>query len=245
MIIAEEHAAFARQLLDGMFYDLPKQRRMLAVSIIPKYTLVAPLDLLALDDVIRRGLAPLGSLRYDDRFKGTSFANTANEWDNEKVVGIRSVIEIKPSGNLFAAELLHEIELGGIEPRAIEPSREAKIPFYVHEEKFYRAIAEYTRCLASHCQIPQPSFCSISLLNAAGAQFGTTDWWVFKAPSRLVASEIHPPAIEIPSDVSSLDYNAAISRVARLLRPAFDQIWKEAGLPYDPYFDDDGDFMWR
>jgi hypothetical protein len=150
-------------------------------------------------------------------------------------VGVRSVVEIKTSGSVYAAELLHEVQLNG----------EATIPFYVHEEKFYRAIAEYMRCLAIHCQIPQPSYCSISLLNGAGALFGTTDWWVFKSPDRLVVNEIHPPAIEIPSDLSSLDYNAAIARTARLLRPAFDQIWREAGLRFDPYFDDDGEFLWR
>jgi hypothetical protein len=236
MLIAEEHASFTRQLLDGLFYDLPRQRRMLAVSIIPKLALIEPLALAPLEGVLRRGLAPLGSQRYDDRHVGASFANIASEWDNEKPVGVRSVIEIKPSGSVYAAELLHEIELKG------KPT----IPFYVHEEQFFRSMAEYARCLAIHCQISQPSFyCSISLLNAAGALFGTTDWWVFNAPRRLAANEIHSPAIEIPSDLSLLDYNAAIARTARLLRPAFNQIWLEAGLPFDPYFNDDGNFMWR
>jgi hypothetical protein len=236
MLIAEEHAAFERQLLDGMFYDLPKQRRMLAVSIIPKLALAEPLALPPLEGALKRGLAPLGSQRYDDRSIGTSFANISREWDNEKPVGVRSVIEIKPSGSVFAAELLHEMELDG----------ETTIPFYVHEEKFFRAMAEYMRCLTIRCQIQQPSFYfSISLLNSAGALFGMTDWWVFNAPRRLVANEIHSPAIEIPSDLSLLDYNAAIARAARLLRPAFNQIWSEAGLPVDPYFDDEGDFMWR
>ena len=231
--VEQEHAAFVKRLLDGRFCELPKERRMLALSVLPMRPPASPLGLQSLEDKMRR-LAPLGGGSYDHRYRSKAFTNFSQERVDAKPVGVRTAIEITSAGNIFAAELLREAA----------PFGSLMIPFYIHESKAIRSLIDYLKFLKIDCEIAEPFFCTLSLVNIAGISFGLSSSFSDN-PQKFDENEIHPSPIELPSDLDAVDYSALAIRLGKALRPAFNEFWNGAGLASDPHYDAAGAFMWK
>ncbi len=228
----QERQLFESQVKEGKFYGLRKTGEgIVAVSVIPEKSLATPLDLSKVEPI---GLRPIYSSGWNHRFRGHSFVSEA-AWNRDEAP--RAITELTDRGSIKAVDTLL-LEAKKFFPETSPQDKRVKgiVPSIAYELEIVRSVAEYNRLLMS-LGVPTPYYVGVSLLNVNG-YIMYVDLRFGHSGRILDQDDIVADAIPL----SNLEKDTPPEVIAKLLKPAFDQIWREFNFPRSFNFDREGNW---
>lgn len=228
----KERGDFEAAVKGGQFYGLPCKSGVVALSIIPQNPTILPI--FAKGRSLITAVPPVYSMGWDMQYHPhsiTTFRAASGEQAPD------SVTEIRESGSIFAAErFLLATDRRTPLARGLVPRF---IPSIAYEREIIASMHKYLLALLDLDASP-PWYAGVSLLNVRG-------YTMYVDPIRQDASRSRvwneDDVVANPVAISSRTNLAAPADVARLLKPAFDQIWRAFGYPYSFNFSDDGNWI--
>jgi len=231
--VQQERQRFEAQVKEGKFYGLRKTNEgIIALSIIPNKPLPAPLGLSGVRGV---DLRPIYCSGWNHGFRGHSFV-TEDTWKDEPR---HAITELTDKGIIKAADTL-VLDAKKYFSQQISNERvKGIVASIAYEKEIVLSVTEYSKLLAN-LQVPTPYCIGISLLNVHG-YIMYVDLQYRHLGRILDQDDIVADAVAI-SDVNK---DTQPETVAKLLKPAFDQIWREFNFPRSFNFDKDGNWAPR
>lgn len=208
------------QVMEEKFESISYRQGMLGIVVLPATPPEESLALSQKEKQIRRKLIPLYSSGWDHRRHGTSFV-TLGKWDGT----IDAVSEIREDGLIRAAG--HEvISVNRQYFTDVNISEEIHvIPSVAFENSIVEAICEYIGLLIDF-EVAGPWVVAISMFNLGTSILYVGPHFSFDGKP-YIGNAISPPPFLVPADTSINNPQS----VAKVMRPAFDFIWREHNFP--------------
>lgn len=224
-----ERAAFEAKVLGGEFYGFHATRGVLTLSVIP---LKKPrrLDLAALDR--DKAVADFRPIRADswsrDRY-GRALVTHQTFTDDFRRKGTPGTLaELTDGGSIFAADNWLKVSFSDNKEGEV-----VNVRMNAYEPETVWSLAGYLRMLRA-IGVVGPLQVGLSLLRIKRFRLLPRDrGFAYDEGRPFEADEYRtqPVVIEDGQDVASDE------AVAKAIRPALDEVWRECGFPFDIYFD--------
>jgi hypothetical protein len=232
MIAAEERikavrGKFEQHVRDNTFYNLTAQgvQPILSLAIIPVTPANPPLNVIKRREEIFDRLVPLHGISARD--VETSAGSARSFALNASSIGEslrNTLVEIREDGTILAAEALDFQE-------SQDAKRPAQILFVQVEHEVFRAVERYLRLLRTDLNLVQDLAFCLTLHRARNFILVPDVRFLRMGLRRIDAGEIScPPTIIRAGQVPTCPREAS-----ELLVEAFNHLWQECGLPYDPH----------
>ena len=183
------------------------------------------------EDMLRLELRPLYAVGWDYRRYGERLV-TFSKWQNE----IDAVTEITTDGNLFAAG--HEVI--SVPNEFLDrqaPEDLLHIPSVSFEKNIIESVSHYLKAFKA-LGTKGPWYLGIGITNMKRSVLEVGIRYAFGGRV-FEGHDIMPPIIEV-----GVDEDVGVpQRVARIMRPAFDYVWREHNYPQSLNYGDTGDWI--
>lgn len=230
----EERQRFEAKVKQGDFYGLRKtDAGIITLSVIPENPLATPLDLTRVQP---SELRPIYCSGWNHGFRGHSFV-AEDSWKNEEPR--HAIAELTEKGSIKAVDTLILAAKKYFPEQLSKNPTKGILPSIAYELEIIRSVTEYSKLLMN-LGVPTPYYVGISLLNVRGYMMYVD--LQYRHRGRVFdQDDIVTDAITI----SDLDKDTQPEAVAKILRPSFDQIWREFNFPRSFNFDREGNWAAR
>jgi hypothetical protein len=217
----------------GGFRGLPNDESYIAVSIVPLHPPATRLPLAAEGGKRKPDVRPFGGGSYYQDVYGRSVVshNGRKARGDQPAEPPTTVTELSDDGAIFAANTLF---IGTIAPNDIRA-----VSFEQEERQLFIHVTDYVALLRQlgvtgrlEVRVSLFGVRDVQLLPARRFDWSTRDF------RTLSDDVIHMDTVTLEGSVDG----AAIAAIAESLRPPFEIVWRDAGLPHDPCFTTDGKY---
>jgi hypothetical protein len=217
--VQRERSAFETTAKSGQFYDLKIEGGVIAISIIPRFPAVIPI--FSNRENLVTSIPPIYCSGWDIHYHQNSVTTIGRFPSDKKAHAVTELIE---SGSILAAESF--MLSSQRKAYSSHPTLERYIPSVAFEREIISSTSRYLTALQG-LGVPLPWYVGVSLLNIRGYSMYADPWQSGVIARATNSDDICARSIEVQGG----QVPTAPLDVAKMLKPAFDEIWRAFNFP--------------